>query len=226
MRKARQLAVDYLNKMRVFERVPYEVAKARMRKEPIKVRWVDTLNGSPLAGAVYSRMVPYPYVALVSLTVCSTLAISVLSTESKYGGCVSFASSKLALFVIIGFSVSVVRFTRIFFVQCFVALSFSRCCFEQAMDRHSSSASTVPSLDGDFEHNIWNPLLNLLFLEQVSCIFASKLVGIDLPRIALTCHFVLDLLCHKASWTKARASRKCVGGGPGDVLPTHCPPSF
>ena len=68
MRKARQLEVDYLNKMRVFERVPHEVAKARMRKEPIKVRWVDTLNGSPLAGAVYSRMVPYPYVALVSLT--------------------------------------------------------------------------------------------------------------------------------------------------------------
>ena len=46
VRKARQLEVDYLNKMRVFERVPYEVAKARMRKEPIKVRWVDTLKGS------------------------------------------------------------------------------------------------------------------------------------------------------------------------------------
>ena len=35
-----------MNKMRVFERVPCEVAKARMRREPIKVRWVDTLKGS------------------------------------------------------------------------------------------------------------------------------------------------------------------------------------
>ena len=42
----RQLEVDYLNKMRVFERVPYEGAKARVRKDTIKVRWVDTLNGS------------------------------------------------------------------------------------------------------------------------------------------------------------------------------------
>ena len=46
--------VDYLNNMRVFERVPHEVAKARMRKEPIKVRWVDTLKGS---GIHRSRLV-------------------------------------------------------------------------------------------------------------------------------------------------------------------------
>ena len=65
------------------------------------------------------------------------------------------------------------------------------------MDRHSSSACTVPSLDDYFEHNIWNPLLNLLFLEQVSCIVASKLVDIDLARIALSCHFALDFLCYK-----------------------------
>ena len=65
------------------------------------------------------------------------------------------------------------------------------------MDRYSSSASTVPSLDDDFEHNMWNPLLDLLFLEQVSGIFASNLVDIDLARIALSCHFALDLLCDK-----------------------------
>ena len=40
--------------MRVFERVPHEVAKARMRNEPIKVRWVDTLKGS---GTHRSRLV-------------------------------------------------------------------------------------------------------------------------------------------------------------------------
>ena len=68
---------------------------------------------------------------------------------------------------IIGSSVSVMRFTCILVVLRLVAFSFfpfGRSCFEQAMDRHSSSASAVPSLDDDFEHHIWNPLLNLLFL--------------------------------------------------------------
>ena len=65
------------------------------------------------------------------------------------------------------------------------------------MDRLSSSASTVPSLDDYCEHNMWNPLLDLLFLEQVSGIFASHLVDIDLAKIALSCHFALDLLCYK-----------------------------
>ena len=46
-------------------------------------------------------------------------------------------------------------------------------------------------VDDDFEHNIWNLLLNLLFLEQVSCIFASKLFDVDLARIAMSCHFAL-----------------------------------
>ena len=65
------------------------------------------------------------------------------------------------------------------------------------MHRLSSSASTVPSLDDYFEHNMWNPLLDLLFLEQANGIFASYLVEIDLTMIALSCHFVLDLLCYK-----------------------------
>ena len=39
---------------------------------------------------------------------------------------------------------------------------------------------------------MWNPLLDLLFLEQVSGIFASYLAEIDLAKIALSCHFALD----------------------------------
>ena len=65
------------------------------------------------------------------------------------------------------------------------------------MDRYSSSASTVPSIDDYFEHNMWNPLLELLFLEQVNGTFVSYLVEIDLAKIALSCHFALDLLCYK-----------------------------
>ena len=44
---------------------------------------------------------------------------------------------------------------------------------------------------------MWNPLLELLFLEQVSGIFASFVVEIDLAKIALSCHFALDSLCYK-----------------------------
>ena len=65
------------------------------------------------------------------------------------------------------------------------------------MDRLSSSASAVPSIDDYFEHNMWNPLLELLFLEQANGLFASYLVEIDLAMIALSCHFALDLLCYK-----------------------------
>ena len=65
------------------------------------------------------------------------------------------------------------------------------------MESLSSSASAVPSFDDYFEHNMWNHLLELLFLEQVSGIFASLVIVIDLAKIALSCHFALDLLFYK-----------------------------
>ena len=37
--------------------------------------------------------------------------------------------------------------------------------------------------------------VELLFLEQVGGIFKSFVVEIDLAKIALSCHFALDLLC-------------------------------
>ena len=65
------------------------------------------------------------------------------------------------------------------------------------MDRLSSSASTASSIDDYFEHNMWNPLLELLFGEQTNGIVASYLVGIDVAKIALSCRFALDLLSYK-----------------------------
>ena len=53
------------------------------------------------------------------------------------------------------------------------------------------------SIDDYFEHNMWNPLLELLLLEQANGIVASYLVEIDVAKIALSCHFALDLLCFK-----------------------------
>ena len=41
---------------------------------------------------------------------------------------------------------------------------------------------------------MWNPLLELLFLKQANGIFASYLAEIDLAKIALSCHFAVDLL--------------------------------
>ena len=86
----------------------------------------------------------------------------------------------------------------------------------QVMDRLSSSASTVPSLDDYFEHNLWNPLLELIFLEQANGIFASYLVEIDLAMIALYCHFALALLCCKEG---VYESARCFIGH-------YCPWSF
>ena len=68
---------------------------------------------------------------------------------------------------------------------------------QQVMDRISSSASTASSIDDYFEHNMWNPLLELLFLEQANGSVASYLVEIDVAKIVISCHFALDLLCCK-----------------------------
>ena len=64
------------------------------------------------------------------------------------------------------------------------------------MDRLSSSTSTASSIDDYSEHNMWNPLLELLFLKHVKGIVDSYLMDLDLAKIALSCHFVPDL-CYK-----------------------------
>ena len=72
------------------------------------------------------------------------------------------------------------------------------------MDCLSSSASTVPSFDDYFSHNMWTPLLELLFLEQVSDIFASYLVETDLLIYSVT--KVRMILHDVSSGTIAHAS--------------------
>ena len=65
------------------------------------------------------------------------------------------------------------------------------------LDRLSSSESTASSIDDYSEHNMWNLLLELLFLEHLNGIVDSYLVDFDLVKIALSCHFALDLRCYK-----------------------------
>ena len=50
------------------------------------------------------------------------------------------------------------------------------------MESFSSSVSTVPSFEDGFSHNMWNPLLELLFYVQVSGIFEPFVDDIDLAR--------------------------------------------
>ena len=59
------------------------------------------------------------------------------------------------------------------------------------MESFSSSVSTLPSFEDDFTHNMWNPL--------ISGVFEPIVDKIDLAKIALSCHFALDLLCCKES---------------------------
>ena len=58
------------------------------------------------------------------------------------------------------------------------------------MESPSTSVSTVSSFGEYFAHNMWNPFLELLFLEQTSGVFVLHVEEIDLAQIALSCHFL------------------------------------
>ena len=61
------------------------------------------------------------------------------------------------------------------------------------MESPTSSTSTASSSGEHFVHNMWNPLLELLFHGKIS----SSIDELDLAKIALSCHFALDLRCYK-----------------------------
>ena len=56
---------------------------------------------------------------------------------------------------------------------------------QQVMDRFSSSASTVSSIDDCFEHNMWNPLLEL---EQANGIVRLHWTSLSVERLYLVWH--------------------------------------
>ena len=63
------------------------------------------------------------------------------------------------------------------------------------MESPTSSVSTASSFGEYFAHNMWNPLLELLFLEETNGVIVLHVEEIELPQIALSCHFAIDLLC-------------------------------
>ena len=60
-----------------------------------------------------------------------------------------------------------------------------------------SSVSTVLSFEDAFSHNMRNPLLELLFNEQACGVFVLHVEEKELAKVALFCHFGLDLFCFK-----------------------------
>ena len=111
----------------------------------------------------------------------------------------------------------ILRTSTLFFRTCngkpfFVCLN----CVElnHVMDSLSSSASTVPSVDAYFGHNVWNPVLEMLF-------FSSKLVVFSPP------------ISSKSTWPRSHflvtslliyyATRKRCLPLHDDTLGHHCP---
>ena len=67
------------------------------------------------------------------------------------------------------------------------------------MERSDASSVSTASSSVDFvAHNVWNPMMELLFHVQIGGIFELFVEEIDLARNELSCHFALDLLCDKA----------------------------
>ena len=66
----------------------------------------------------------------------------------------------------------------------------------------SSATSSTFSSEESFEyheHNIWNPMLAFLCHFEIGVRLEALLDEIDMGRIALACHFSMDLLCYKTS---------------------------
>ena len=65
------------------------------------------------------------------------------------------------------------------------------------MESAISCGSTASSSGESFAHNMWNLLLELLFHQQISGAFEPFVDETDLAKIALSCHFALDVPCYK-----------------------------
>ena len=61
----------------------------------------------------------------------------------------------------------------------------------------SDTSSTFTSSDPDEcdEHNIWNPVLELLCHAHIGVFMEAPFDEEDSGRIELSCHFALDILC-------------------------------
>ena len=68
------------------------------------------------------------------------------------------------------------------------------------MDGYDTSSTLSSSESNEYhEHNMWNPILELLCHAHIGVCMEAYLDEVDMGRIALSCHFTLDVLCDKTS---------------------------
>ena len=79
--------------------------------------------------------------------------------------------------------------------SCFLLLNRRH---QLAMDVSGTSSTLSSSESNEYhEHNIWNPMLELLFHTHIGISTEALFCEKDMGRIALSCHFALDVLCDK-----------------------------
>ena len=79
------------------------------------------------------------------------------------------------------------------------------------MASSDSCVSTASSSDDIFALSMWNPIVELLFHFQIGGIFVLFMDKIDMARLALSCHFAVDVLCDASARAATQGRRPCTG---------------
>ena len=84
---------------------------------------------------------------------------------------------------------------------CAIWLSRFRCFrIWFAMDGYDTSSTLSSSESNEYlEYNSWNPMMELLCHAHIGVFMEAYLDEVDMGRIALSCHFSLNVLCDKTS---------------------------
>ena len=83
-----------------------------------------------------------------------------------------------------------------------VSLSFSAIVPDNISEEKGSATSSTFSSEECFEyheHNVWNSMLDALCHFEVGVVLGALLDEVAMGRLALACHFSLDLLCDTTS---------------------------
>ena len=72
------------------------------------------------------------------------------------------------------------------------------CRIPHSTIREGSLSSTSSSSSEEEDHNLWSPLLELFYHWQIGQCMEAFVDEVSTARMALSCHFALDILCDKA----------------------------
>ena len=75
--------------------------------------------------------------------------------------------------------------------------SLLSCRIPRAALREGSLSSTFSSSSEEMDHNVWCSLLELFFHWQIGQCMEALVDEVSTARVALSCHFALDILCEK-----------------------------